>query len=192
LNLDFQLSGHGRNLQELAGSSNGAFFLESSGGTLVGVDLSVLEIFILDEIFKLLLPKSAQSGDSELSCLAAILKIENGVIKTDPGLAFTTDRMAIITKGTLDLKTEKMKFNFNATPTNALKISAGELFNPYILVGGTLSQPEVGIDPSKAILHGGAAIGTAGISILAKGLLDRVGNVMPLCEEMQAKVRQKN
>ncbi len=96
----------------------------------------------------------------------------------------------MIAKGSLDLKTEKMHFNFSATPTNALKISAGELFNPYILVGGTLSKPAVGIDPGKAILHGGAAIGTAGISILAKGLLDRVGNAMPLCEEMQATVRQ--
>jgi len=191
LNLDFQITGKGGNLQELAGSSNGSFDLESSGGTLVGVDMSILEIFILDEIFSLIMPKSSQSSDTELTCVATILNIEDGVVKTDPGLAFTTDQVAIISKGTLDLKTEKMKFNFNATPTNALKISAGELFNPYILVGGTLSKPDVGIDPGKAILHGGAAVGTAGISILAKGLLDRVGNVMPLCEQMRDTVRQK-
>ena len=137
------------------------------------------------------MPKSSQKDDLTLSCAATILNIEDGVINTNPALAFTTDQIAIITKGSLDLKTEKMHFNFNATPTNALKISAGELFNPYILVSGTLSKPDVGIDPGKAILHGGAAIGTAGISILAKGLIDRVGNVVPLCEEMQASVRQR-
>jgi len=91
----------------------------------------------------------------------------------------------------LDLKTEKMHFNFNATPNKALKISAGELFNPYILVGGTLSKPEVGLDPARVLLHGGAAIGTAGISILAKGVLDRLGNTVPLCREMLEEVQQK-
>ena len=174
----------------MAGSANGAFYMESSGGTLAGVNLSILDTFILDEIFSLVMPKSSQKDNLTLKCAATILDIKDGVVNTSPGLAFTTDQIAIIAKGSLDLKTEKMRFNFNATPTNALKISAGELFNPYILVGGTLSKPDVGIDPGKAILHGGAAIGTAGISILAKGLLDRVGNAMPLCEEMQKTVRQ--
>ena len=189
-NLDFKVAGKGSNLQEVAGSANGAFYMESSGGTLAGVNLSILDTFILDEIFSLVMPKSSQSDNLTLKCAATILNIEDGVIKTSPGLAFTTDQIAIIAKGSLDLKTEKMRFNFNATPTNALKISASELFNPYILVGGTLSKPEVGIDPGKVILHGGAAIGTAGISVLAKGLLDRVGNAVPLCEEMQKTVRQ--
>ncbi|MFC1778078.1 AsmA-like C-terminal region-containing protein, partial [Pseudomonadota bacterium] len=189
-NLDFKITGKGSNLQEVAGSSNGAFYMESSGGTLAGVNLSILDTFILDEIFSLIMPKSSQNDDLVLKCAATILNIKDGIITTNPGLAFTTDQIAIIAKGSLDLKTEKMQFNFNATPTNALKISAGELFNPYILVSGTLSKPAVGIDPGKAILHGGAAIGTAGISILAKGLLDRVGNAVPVCEEMQNTVRQ--
>jgi len=97
----------------------------------------------------------------------------------------------VIAKGKVDLKTEKMNINFNATPNNALKISASELINPYILVGGTLGKPEVGLDPGKVLLHGGAAIGTAGISVLAKGLLDRVGTAIPLCEDMQKKGEQQ-
>ena len=86
------------------------------------------------------------------------------------------------------MKTEKIKLNFNAIPNNALKVSAGELFNPYILIGGTLSKPAVGLDPTKVLLHGSVAIGTAGISILAKGLLDRVGNTVPVCQDMLQKV----
>lgn len=190
MSLDFHASGRGSDTRQVAGSLNGEFYLETSGGTLAGVDLSILDTFILDEIFGLLMPKSDAEKDLTLKCAATILKIENGLIKTDPAFAFTTDKIEVITKGTLDLKTEKMNFNFNATPTNALKISAGELFNPYILIGGTLSKPQVGIDPTKVLLHGGAAIGTAGISILAKGFIDRVSNAMPICEEMQKKVKQ--
>lgn len=184
-------SGKGKNLQQVAGSINGSIYIGTEGGTLKDVNLRILDTFILDEIFNLVRPKGETNNDLELTCAAVVLKITDGLVETDPALAFTTSQIKIVSKGTLDLKTEKMNFNFNATPNNALKISAGELFNPYILVGGTLAKPEVGLDPAKVLLHGGAAIGTAGISILAKGLLDRVGNTVPVCEEMLRQVQQQ-
>jgi uncharacterized protein involved in outer membrane biogenesis len=191
--IDFRLhaNGNGSNLQEVAGSANGSVLLGSRGGLMEGVNLSVLDTFVLDEIFSLILPKSDKEDDLDLTCAAAIFKITDGLVETDPALAFTTSRITLVSKGTLDLKTEEMRFNFNATPNNALKLSASELFNPYILVGGTLSKPAVGLDPAKVILHGGAAIGTAGLSILAKGLLDRISTAMPICEEMLVTVEAK-
>jgi len=191
IDIELRASGKGGNLQEVAGSLNGSLYLGSRGGILEGVDLSVLDTFILEEMFRLIMPKSDTKDDLELTCAATILKITDGLIKTNPALAFTTGQITLVAKGTVDLKTEEMKINFNATPNNALKISASELFNPYILVGGTLAKPEVGLDPAKVLLHGGAAVGTAGLSILAKGLLDRVSTTIPLCEEMQKQV-QKN
>lgn len=185
-------AGSGSNLQEIAGSTNGSLSLGSKGGILEGVDLSVLDTFILDEIFSLILPKSEANNDLNLACAAAILKITDGLIETEPALAFTTDQITLVAKGTVDLETEKMKINFNATPNNALKLSASELFNPYILVGGTLSNPAVGLDPQKVILHGGVAIGTAGFSVLAKGVLDRVSTTMPICEDMLKVVQSEN
>ena len=77
-----------------------------------------------------------------------------------------------------------MNLNFNSTPTNALQINPGEMFYPYILISGTLAAPKVGVDPGKAALHGGAAIATLGLSVLAKGLLDRASNAVPVCQEM--------
>ena len=182
--VDLKVSGQGSNLQEVAGSLNGSFYMGSTGGMMDGVDLSLLDTFLLDEIFSMLMPKSDAAKDTQLSCAAAIFEIKNGMLETNPALAFTTDRITVITKGTLDLNTEKMHFNFNATPNQALQISATELFNPYILISGTLAKPVVGVDPAKALLHGGVAVGTAGISILAKGLIDRVGNTVSLCEQM--------
>ena len=191
IDIELHASGKGGNLQEVAGSINGSLYLGSKGGTLEGVDLTVLDTFILEEVFSLIMPKTDTRDDLELSCVAAILDIKDGLVKTDPALAFTTSRITLISKGTVDLKTEKIHLNFNAIPNNALKISASELFNPYILVGGTLSKPDVGLDPAKVLLHGSVAIGTAGISILAKGLIDRVGNTVPLCEEMLKQIQQK-
>ncbi len=167
------------------------FTWEARAARWRGVNLSVLDTFILDEIFNLIMPKTDTKDDLELSCVAAILDIKDGLIETDPAFAFTTNKITLISKGTVDLKTEIIHLNFNAIPNNALKISASELFNPYILVGGTLSKPDVSLDPAKVLLHGSVAIGTAGISILAKGLFDRVGNTAPLCEEMLKQIQQK-
>jgi len=179
-----QAEGNGSNLREVTGSLNGSIYIASKGGNAENVDLSILETFILDEIFSALMPKAKDSLGTELTCIAANLDITDGLVTTTPAFAISTPKIAIITRGTLDLKTEEMKFNFNSTPTQALKISASEMFHPYILIGGTLANPSVGVDPSKAALHGGAAIATLGLSVLAKGVVDRAGNVNPLCIEM--------
>ena len=187
----FHAEGNGANLREVVGSTNGSLYLGSDGGTLEGVNLSILDTFILEEIFSLIMPKTDNKDDLDLTCAAAVLEITNGLVKTAPAVAFTTSRITMISKGTLDLKTEQIKLNFNAIPNKALNISASEIFNPYILVSGTISNPEVGLDPAKVLLHGSVAIGTAGISILAKGVLDRVVNTVPLCEQMLEQIQQQ-
>jgi len=182
--MNTSVSGNGDNLRELAGSLNGTLQLASSGGVLEGVNLSILDSFFLEDLFKLILPVADDDKDLQLICAAAILKIKNGHVETTPALAFTTNKISLIAKGDLNLKTEKIHFNFNSIPNKAYKFSTSELINPYILVDGTLKNPGVGIDPAKVLVSGGLAVGTAGISILAKGALDRLVNTVPLCEQM--------
>ena len=182
--IEFHARGKGANVREVAGTLNGSFYVASKGGSAENVDLSLLETFILDQLFSVLMPKSNENINTQFSCIAANLQISDGLVTTMPAIAFTSQKVAVVTKGTLNLKTEKMNFNFNSTPTNALQISPGEMFHPYILISGTLAKPAVGVDPGKAALYGGAAIATLGISVLAKGVLDRASNTVPICEEM--------
>jgi uncharacterized protein involved in outer membrane biogenesis len=181
---DIRLSGYGHNLRQLAATANGFVSLKSRGGKLDGVDLSALEFFVVDEVFKLVMPKSDAPKATQLTCAAVFLNVENGLLATEPALAVTTDQLTIVSSGTVDLKTENINFNFNATPNQAFKFNAGELINSFILIKGTLAKPTVGLDPKKTLLQGSVAVGTAGLSILAKGILDRVSNTRPLCEEM--------
>lgn len=183
--VDFHVTGTGGTIREVAGSLNGSLYMASKGGNAENIDLSVLETFILDELFSVLMPKSENTlKQTRFNCIATNIEITDGLLKTKPAIAFTSDKIAVLTKGTVDLKTEKMNLNFNSTPTNALKISPGEIFYPYVLISGTLAEPKVGVDPGKAALHGGAAIATMGISVLAKGLIDRASNAVPVCKSM--------
>ncbi|MCF6226273.1 MAG: hypothetical protein L3J22_08245 [Xanthomonadales bacterium] len=61
-----------------------------------------------------------------------------------------------------------------------------------IVCSGTLKNPSVGIDPAKVLVRGGIAVGTAGISILAKGALDRLGNTAPLCDKMREELEKSS
>jgi hypothetical protein len=60
--------------------------------------------------------------------------------------------------------------------------SVGEVLNPYIGVFGTFSKPVIRIDQETAFIAGGAAVATAGVSILAKGLWDRIRHSGDACE----------
>jgi len=182
--IDLHANGKGGNVREVAGTLNGSLYIASKGGSAENVDLSLLETFIFDQIFSVLMPKTQAKLDTQFSCIATNLQISDGLVTTNPAIAFTSEKVAVVTKGTLDLKTEKMNFNFNSTPTNALQINPGEMFHPYILISGTLAEPSVGVDPGKAALHGGAAIATLGVSVLVKGVYDRAGNAIPVCEEI--------
>jgi hypothetical protein len=181
---------NGGDLRELAGSMNGTLHAGSDGGTLDGISLGMLEQVLVEQVVSLIFPKAQPSTGLHLNCAAAALSITDGLVKTDPAVAYTTDNISLVSQGTLDLKTEKLDFNLNATPNRPLEISAQELFNPYIRVTGTLANPSVGVDPSKALLHGGAAVGTGGVSILFKGLMDRVDKKSRVCQQMLEQVRQ--
>lgn len=185
------VSGNGSGLREVAGKLNGSLYVGSKGGSTKDVNLGLLDAYLLDKIFSSLMPKSNRIREANFSCIAAIADISDGLVQTDPALAFNSERIVMVAKGTLDLKTEALNINFNATPTNVLKISATEVFQPYLAITGTLATPVVGLAPGKAVLAGGAAIATMGTSVLAKGLLDRLGHANPVCEDMLNNKPQK-
>jgi len=54
-----------------------------------------------------------------------------------------------------------------------LGLSFSDLVNPFIKLGGTLARPTLALDPEGALLEGGAAVATAGISFLAKRFNER-------------------
>jgi len=65
-----------------------------------------------------------------------------------------------------------------------VSFSAAELINPYLQVVGTLSSPELAVDETGVLITGGAAVATGGLSLLAKGLWDRLSKSGDACKQM--------
>jgi hypothetical protein len=85
-----------------------------------------------------------------------------------------TAEVDIVSNGSADLRSEKLDLNFKVAPRRGLGINVVQVINPYLKVTGSLAKPGVTIDPTGALVNGGAAFATAGLSIVATTLWDRV------------------
>jgi len=102
-----------------------------------------------------------------------------------------TDKLDIAAAGLIDLKTERIDIQFKAAPRSGIGLSAAGLVHPYVKVGGSLAQPGLVFDSTGALISGGAAVATSGLSIVAKSLFDRVsGAVTDPCAQLIATADQ--
>ena len=91
--------------------------------------------------------------------------------------------MNIISRGRVDLHTEKLDLNFQTAARTGIGISAGEFINPFVRVRGTLSDPRLSMDRAGTAVTGGAAVLTGGLSLLAQATWRRVFRSSDPCGE---------
>jgi hypothetical protein len=60
--------------------------------------------------------------------------------------------------------------------------------NPYIKLGGTLAKPAIELKGAEAVASTGVAVATLGISIVAKGMLDRATAEKKVCKKALAEI----
>jgi hypothetical protein len=183
LNVEVDVEGRGDDLRAVAATLNGHVYADSGPGEIPDSVLSFLDRGLLDQIFSAIFPANEDTV-THLQCFATRLEITDGEMRASPGAALVTDKVQMISKGTIDLETERLSLDFETHPTKAYKANISEvLVNPFVKISGTLADPQLTLDAPKAALFSGAAIATAGLSILAKGLLDRMTQSPDPCGE---------
>ncbi|NIM69508.1 MAG: AsmA family protein [Xanthomonadales bacterium] len=180
--IDIRLDARGHTTRELAGSLNGHLaVISQEGGILPGKNLQILQAPLTSQVLGAVFPGLKPEDEMVLRCFAAKLEATDGMLKTAPGIALQTARIQLVADGKVNLKTERLDFNFQTTVNKALSATATELINPYVKIGGTLAQPRISLDAGRALLFGGAAFTTGGLSILAKAALDRIAKSSNPC-----------
>jgi hypothetical protein len=76
-------------------------------------------------------------------------------------------------------------------PRKGIGVSASMFTNPYIRLGGTLANPAIEMKPAEALATTGVAVATMGISLLAKGLFDRVTAEKKVCEQAMRQAQEQ-
>jgi len=172
----------GNTVREMAGNMNGYLQLVGGEGR---VRFGTMPLFTQDFLFELLNtlnPFSASDPYSNLKCMVVLAAVEDGRLVGDPMLVVQSDKMNIFADAIVDLKTEQLRADFNTVPQQGLGLSLSNLINPYINISGTLAAPTMGFNPQSAVVEGGLAVATGGLSILAFGLKDRFLSARNPCE----------
>jgi hypothetical protein len=74
-----------------------------------------------------------------------------------------------------------LDIEFNTKPRSGVGITADMFVTPFVKIGGTLTEPGVGMNARGTLMSGGAAALTGGISVLVQGLADRVTGERDQC-----------
>jgi len=170
--LSVDAKGSGGSVRELMAGLNGDLLLVMGEGKVNNKFVDFLGANLLTEVVEKLNPLRKSDPQTELKCGVVKFVAKDGMAATDKGIAFETSKMAVVSSGTANLKTEGIDFSFRPSPREGAGIGAGQLVS-LLRVRGTLAEPKAGLDEGAAASAAasiGAAVATGGISSLAEGL----------------------
>ncbi len=194
IDFNVRLRAQGTSPHEFAGTSNGSIQIIGGRGVMDSRVLDMITADILLTLLQAFNPFAKDDVAAELQCAVALVTFEDGIATLEP-MAVQSDKMTMLGGGKVDLTTEKLKFDWITKPRKGIGLSTSMLTNPYIEVGGTLGKPVIELKPIEAAASTGVAVATMGISLVAKGMLDRVTAEKKVCkkalEEIE-EIRQQN
>ena len=180
--VDVRLQAQGASPHELASSSSGSIQIVAGRGVMDNRVVDLISTDILLTLINAFNPFAREDVATELECAVVLLTIDQGVATLEP-MALQSNKMTMLGHGKIDLGTEKLNLDWVSKPRKGIGISASMITNPYIKLGGTLAKPSIEIKGVQAIASTGVAVATMGISLVAKGMLDRVTAEKKVCEK---------
>jgi hypothetical protein len=189
IDIDLRFDGMGNSPRTMFGGSNGRLIVVLGTAPIDNNIIDRLATDVLAEVMETLNPFRKDERRTNLQCAVFGARLEDGVARIEP-LAAQTDKVTLVGQGRIDFSTEALDLAWVAKPRKGVGLSASTITNPYIKLGGTLASPSVEIKPAQAVASTGAAIATAGLSILARGLWDRVTAEKKVCEQAIEKVAE--
>jgi uncharacterized protein involved in outer membrane biogenesis len=181
IDVHFDLSGQGRSQRELASGLTGYAVLDVGSGSLDPSILDLLAFDVVVELLEVLNPFRKEEKFTQMECAVFVARFEDGRATLEP-LATQTDKLTIVGHGRINLENEKLDLSWNAKPRKGVGVSASAITNSYIKIGGTLGSPSLEVKPLRAVTATGAAVATAGLSLLASGMWDRITADKKVCK----------
>ncbi|HSN51984.1 MAG TPA: AsmA family protein [Woeseiaceae bacterium] len=184
--VDVNLRSSGTTVRALAGNANGGVYIDSRGGRIARGNQFMQAIYgdTLEEILNTINPFRSTDPYTDIECMIVPLTITDGLVQAAPSVFVSTSRIRLVAQAELNLKNERIRLGARTTPRRFVSFSAAELVNPYIQIVGTLASPRLAVDETGVLITGGAAVATGGLSLLARGLWDRVQKSGDACGQV--------
>jgi len=137
---------------------------------------------LLSSVLRALNPLAETEEFANLECTVIDVSVENGVATVNE-LAAQLEKLKIIGSGKVNLDTEQLDLAMSTKTREGFGVSIGGVVNSFLAIGGTLDEPAVSLDAAGSATTAGAAIATGGLSVLAKGLWDRLSGEANICHQ---------
>lgn len=177
-----EIRGMGASIDEIMASANGIIAFRQGSGRVKDVFASRIFRDILWQVLRTLNPMRRENDYQTIECGIYEVSIAQG-IATIETFVLQTGAMTVVATGTIDLDTEQLDIGFRAKPRQGIGISLGTVANSLLGVGGTLKDPSIGLDAKNSVTTTGAAVATGGLSLLARGLWDRLSAEADACKQ---------
>lgn len=183
--LELQLRATGRSAREMALSAEAWGALATGAGRMNNKGLDLLGMDLLNEIFMTLNPFAKEDPYTHVECMVLAVIVRDGVARLAP-LALRTSKTTLAGQGRIRFENEELDLSWTAKPRKGTGLmSTTAITNPFLKVSGTLSNPRLDVEPLRAATATGAAVATAGLSLLAKGMWDRATSGKNVCKKAE-------
>ena len=190
LDLELDLRGEGRSLHEAAANGEGRILAILGSGQIPNQSAGLGKTGFVRTLLDALNPFRKSSDRTALECAIAFVDLTGGRAVVEPIVA-RTDKMAIVGRGVVEFDTEAIDFSWTVKPRRGVGVTRGSIANSYVKLGGTLASPRLDLKPLEAVTSTGAAVATAGLTILSRGIYDRITAEGEVCVKALAEARQQ-
>ena len=175
-------AGSGNSIRSIMASLNGQFSMRQDAGKVQEMFGAGLFKDVLLQVLRTLNPLRRERGYELLECSIFEISVKDGLASIDT-FAVQTDTMTTIAWGEINLRNERLDIAFRAKPREGVGVSLGTVANELLELRGTLKSPRVRLDARRTATATGAAVMTGGLSLLARGLWDRLAAEGDICKQ---------
>lgn len=182
LNGNINLTGTGNTVHEIMSNANGRIFLSQSSGRTSKTFMSQWFGDVFTEIINTINPLRTQNEYTTLDCAFYIVKIDDG-LATIEEIVMQTEAITLAATGSVNFPDEILKISVNTKSRKGFGVSVGGIANNFFNIRGTMKDPKLQLDVAGSAVTGGAAVATGGLSLVAKGLWDRMSSEKSICDQ---------
>lgn len=144
-----QLAGTGKTVADLLATSDGKIGVAVDGGRVTSLAVKGLKTNILETLGVVI----SGSKPMPFNCLVGNMAVQNGIAQVE-ALVLDTPETLVTGKGRISLRNEAMDLRIVGDSKSP------QVFATHVpvLVGGTLGNPDIGVDPTESAARGAAAV----------------------------------
>lgn len=182
--LEVDLLSEGVSQAGLMANASGSVSFALNQAKMKNQSLDILGGDIFSNLVTAINPFRSVGEYVDIECAVMRFDIDRGVATIRDNLAVKTDRVTLSGAGFVDLRDQSLKIVILPRARKGFGINSSSLAK-VVRIGGTLAEPKIEADASRLLETGTAFIAafySAGWSLIAKGLFDRIQANADVCD----------